>query len=938
MLTDDILMESKNEEPTNTITESKSLEGEFKIEENEKSCPAMTEKGDEIQDSKDEKETSGKSNCLEVAIMLPPPSVLVPLMASSAASSGGQTLTANEKIDEEDVMSLQVLSARSSTPYTVQGVCCASANCEALEATNVTETSNSTCQWKDIENKENPEKIDRSEDVEKHGLLLNGVAHLEESKKYSRSDLMDIRSEMTIVRPECLEEARLQRLHFRKFENTPSNGSSVSRNRSYRNSNLSNDLMPSFYKRKAAIADGNNSNSNSIYDNFKYNDTNSYHHNHENGNNYRRIGSGRITSNREREMINWDYIPEEDPERNNLPDFFNTQSKPQRHQHNKKQELDDNANYVKRGNGESFRSLGGSRHSINSSGEERYNTTASSSNNTTNNNKSDEPEWFSCGPTSRLDTIELSGFNESDQQKIRMEMAKNKLDSNNNNRQDTSAGQQNKEKKQLAFQFDEFSSTNNGGNKSSGGGQKIPSSKFMPLFNAKKKDEDSMAVASVHSSNQSLNDFFKRNEMSQTCENRKEKLSPTEMPSVDEIEAKWRANLDGRTSDASFNNTSENFKKMLHQLNQQQQHQQQQLQHQFGRSISSSSPPPLMPNNNNNNNQQHQPMNLFNNENLSNFIKHRNIQQQLFQKQQQQAAFAQLQINAILSRPDTQMLLLSLARGEISKHGLVVQLANPNLTQSDREAISAALTFSTAGPYHQQMAINSNQQQLIANQLQNLALMHQQLNKSPVSRKNTNAGGVGGGGGGSGGAGNYQQHNGSGTPRTYTQEELQSHANFILHNAMLKKKLEEQNLGLQKMLHLQSTMMSNSNHNNICTPPRGSGVANDKMAGSKNFNQQQQAHHQINVQQQQQQQQQHNQRTRKTPNAAGSRNGHAIGRRRSTSSSSSNTVNSGSVTMNSMQRNHLQLRRQLEQRRNTIATATVGGAGTDDFVKISQRI
>lgn len=30
--------------------------------------------------------------------------------------------------------------------------------------------------------------------------------------------------------------------------------------------------------------------------------------------------------------------------------------------------------------------------------------------------KNEEPEWFSCGPTSRLDTIELCGFDDDEEQ------------------------------------------------------------------------------------------------------------------------------------------------------------------------------------------------------------------------------------------------------------------------------------------------------------------------------------------------------------------------------------------------------------------------------------------------------------------------------------------------------------------------------------------
>lgn len=34
-------------------------------------------------------------------------------------------------------------------------------------------------------------------------------------------------------------------------------------------------------------------------------------------------------------------------------------------------------------------------------------------------NQSEEPEWFSCGPTSRLDTIELCGFDEEEEKMLK---------------------------------------------------------------------------------------------------------------------------------------------------------------------------------------------------------------------------------------------------------------------------------------------------------------------------------------------------------------------------------------------------------------------------------------------------------------------------------------------------------------------------------------
>lgn len=854
---------------------------------------------------------AGKPTGLEVAVMLPPPPAIVSLVAAvtAAAESRSTTLANNPDKDEDEVLSLQVLSGRSSTPYTVQGVCCANANCELGTADSSTAVSPVKEEDTQLMSDENTK---RNDEPQKH--CTNGRAS--QTKKYSRGDLMGIREEMTIVRPECLENARLSRLLIRKTDNNNwGNGSGNNRNKSFRSNNQPNDMMPAFFKRKAAIANGNSSNSsNSItYDNFKYSDSNPFSHHGDSGssgNSYRRIGSGRITNNRD---TNWDYIPEEDSETNNLPEFFNTKDnkphpKPQRH--SKKHELDDNSNIVKRVinsvvGDSSFRS-GGSKNSHNSSTEERYHSNTSIG--THHTNKSEEPEWFSCGPTSRLDTVELCGFNESDQQKIRFEMAKNSKPDANNNREEFHS---HKDKKHLAFQFDDFSTThtsrgnNNNGALTENGvgieGPKMPSSKFMPLFNAKKKEDE---PPKSQNTSQSLNDFFKRKDMT-TASGSKEKLNLTEIPSVNEIEAKWRTAQQhnesrNKTTSDSVQNSSENFKKMLHKLNQQQ----------HGPGASVSSPPPVAP--------QQQPMNLFNNENLSTFIKQRSFQQQLLQKQQQQAAFAQLQLNAILSRPDTQLLLLSLVRGEISKHGLIIQLSNPNLSQSDREAISAVLTFSAAGQFHQQLAINSNhqqQQQLIANQLQNLALM-QQMNKSPVAKRNTNAAGLPPG----------ANNNGGNNQRTYTQEELQSHANYILHNAMLKKKLEEQNMGLQKMLHMHTSILNNGN-NSTNNNNTSRGGYDSTLAGPKNQQHQQRHsnyHHQT---------QNHNQRHGRGSNSGNRSN--MLRRRRSTSSSSSNaTVNSNNMS-NMQFANDLELRRQLEQRRNTIATATLGG---DEFHQVSQRI
>ncbi|TMW39858.1 hypothetical protein DOY81_015062, partial [Sarcophaga bullata] len=164
--------------------------------------------------------------------------------------------------------------------------------------------------------------------------------------------------------------------------------------------------------------------------------------------------------------------------------------------------------------------------------------------------------------------------------------------------------------------------------------------------------------------------------------------------------------------------------------------------------------------------------------------------QNVFLQQQQAALIANLQLKAILSRPESQMLLLGLAKGDISKHGLLIQLANPRLPQRDREAITAVLTFTSAQQQQQQQQLDTISNNLIINQLhnlQNLAIVQQTI------------------------AAQQQQQLHSGNKRSSTlqpmsQEELQTHANLIMQNALIKRKIEEQTsvLGLQKILQLNA--------------------------------------------------------------------------------------------------------------------------------------
>ncbi|XP_017026164.1 protein cup [Drosophila kikkawai] len=420
-------------------------------------------------------------------------------------------------------------------------------------------------------------------------------------------------------------------------------------------------------------------------------------------------------------------------------------------------------------------------------------------------NQSEEPEWFSCGPTSRLDTIELCGFDEDEERMLKegsgrdaeREMTqKHKVDSNkykwtpsepmgrhkfmakhdsNNNQNvenmnkvpaigDHHQHHQKEEKRSLgggirSFQFDKFNQSqqtfeNGTGNYVNQQQQHTNpnNSKFMSFFSREK-----------NSSSSSLNEFFKQamnnqghaNNNNNNLDQQPKSLGHMghEMPSVEQLEAKWRRNSLTSGAESAHKHNNDNFQKLIG-------------------SLSATKPQQAVV--------QSQP--VVGNDAISNFIiQQQQYQQQqqkqhvLIQQQQQQTAFlAGLQLKAILGRADTQLLLLRLTKGEISKHGLLVQLANPRLPSMDREAITAVLQFTNTQQQQQQ-----HQQQLdmlsstvIASQLQNLhnlAIVQQTL----AARQ-------------------QQQQQQPQPPQQLSQEDLQAHANVIMRNAVMKRKMEEQ--------------------------------------------------------------------------------------------------------------------------------------------------
>ncbi|KAH8410135.1 hypothetical protein KR009_006757 [Drosophila setifemur] len=419
-------------------------------------------------------------------------------------------------------------------------------------------------------------------------------------------------------------------------------------------------------------------------------------------------------------------------------------------------------------------------------------------------NQSEEPEWFSCGPTSRLDTIELCGFDEAEEKMLKdghkphlggeaeMEVQKHKMESSkykwthsesvgrnkfmpkhdtNNNQHFENlnkvlvADQQQhpvKEEKpnggSRSFQFDKFNQNKQIYEKSNytNQQQQHPSQPQALQSNSNNSKFMSFFARERNNSSSSLNEFFKQ-AMGQGHANNLEQPKSlghmTQMPSVDQLEAKWRRNSLGSAGEPSHNK-SDNFQKLIG-------------------SISASKAQPQ--------NQPQAP--AVRTDAISNFIMQQQQYQQqqqkqhiLIQQQQQQTAFlAGLQLKAILGRPDTQMLLLRLTKGEISKHGLLVQLANPRLSNMDREAITAVLQFTNTQQQQQQ-----HQQQLdmlsstvIASQLQNLhnlAIVQQTL----ATRQQ------------------QQYPNQQQPPQQLSQEDLQAHTNVIMRNAVMKRKIEEQ--------------------------------------------------------------------------------------------------------------------------------------------------
>lgn len=142
--------------------------------------------------------------------------------------------------------------------------------------------------------------------------------------------------------------------------------------------------------------------------------------------------------------------------------------------------------------------------------------------------------------------------------------------------------------------------------------------------------------------------------------------------------------------------------------------------------------------------------------------------------------------NAIMKRPDAQLLLHRLVNGEITQFHILQQIGNPALHQRDRETLLAVFAF-----------CNENQQWLLQqqqDQLKHKEQMRQQFRQLQMQMKGGHFGGP---------------------PPAPTHQELQIHTQAIMQNAVYKKQLEEQYWNLQNLKQGNPTKYQSYKPNNF---------------------------------------------------------------------------------------------------------------------------
>ncbi|XP_017041309.1 LOW QUALITY PROTEIN: protein cup [Drosophila ficusphila] len=771
---------------------------------------------------------------------------------------------------EDEGLSLQVLSARASTPYTqpTSMMSCTAVSCDLEHDSPKKQQANKET-TSEQQTRQAAQKRAASSSIQKPGSLrapkairpqVTPMISCKSVKSYTRSHLLDIRNEMfnalmhrskeSFVMPRIATcddielEGRLRRMNIWRT----SDGTRFRARSSTNNSNMNNnECMPAFYKNKnkpQLISDDSIIQSQPPQPQTEFQDPAIV--------NQRRIGSGRFNHSK------WGY---NDADYHSMKPYHN--GKPQIEEVNPKHQSNGNMTVLQFfDNGEISSNPTGQPQgrpntpvmgmSNNRSENETLESNESSEDLSRANenyvkrvmsgflvvskpksrdaedrhhrryrNQNEEPEWFSCGPTSRLDTIELCGFDEEEERMLKegnhhqgtgeleREVQRHKVEQNKYKwthsepvgrnkfmpKHDTNNNQNVKNMNKVlgsdhqpppkdekrtgsvrSFQFDKFNQSQPSYESSNYvNHQQLPQSQPQQMqqqqtnTNTSNSKFMSFFARETNTSSSSLNEFFKQamNQGHANNPDQPKSLGHTnQMPSVEQLEAKWRRSS-LTTAGESANKQSDNFQKLIG-------------------SLSSAKPQQKA---------QPQPQ-VVGYDAISNFIMQQQQYQQqqqkqhvIIQQQQHQTSFlAGLQLKAILGRADTQLLLLRLTKGEISKHGLLVQLANPRLSDMDREAITAVLQFTNTQQQQQQhkQQLDMLSSTVIASQLQNLhnlaivqqtlaARQQQQAQQQQQQQQQA------------------QQHNPQPQmPQQLTQEDLQAHANVIMRNAVMKRKMEEQ--------------------------------------------------------------------------------------------------------------------------------------------------
>ncbi|XP_045468110.1 eukaryotic translation initiation factor 4E transporter-like isoform X3 [Harmonia axyridis] len=146
---------------------------------------------------------------------------------------------------------------------------------------------------------------------------------------------------------------------------------------------------------------------------------------------------------------------------------------------------------------------------------------------------------------------------------------------------------------------------------------------------------------------------------------------------------------------------------------------------------------------------------------------------------------AQQQSKELLSRPEAQAILQGMKRGDITPQHIYQQLANPALQPRHREMLNAILRIQTLGPSPRVLSPVPPSHHMFPQQ--------QQLRVSPLPNA---------------------MHQRIPSPR-----ELQVHTQSILQRALIKKRLEEQQVNFRKKQEMQQMPNSSSTNKNVSSPP-----------------------------------------------------------------------------------------------------------------------